>query len=299
MSQGKMMAAASVASLLVGGIVGCGGGDPDTIALLGRQNSSGTYEYFREATLGKKGFFRQGISAQSGSKDVVEQIAGTPSGIGYSGMGYATDEVKVLRVSKKKGEAGVAATLENARSGSYPLARNLYIYTLGEPEGAAKHYIAWILSAQGQKIVENEGYVPNPQPGPSAAGTPPKATITVEGSDTLVQVAGKWAEVYFKQFPQVRILVGGGGSGKGIAALIDGTTMLANASREMKASEKEKAETSGKKINEIVIGKDALAVFVHKDNPIDSISLEELKEIYGKDGKITKWSQLTSEQEGK
>ena len=75
-------------------------------------------------------------------------------------MGYATDGVKMLRVSSAKGEPGVEPTLDNTLSKAYPLARSLHMYTLGEPEGAVKAYIEWILSPAGQKILAESGYVP-------------------------------------------------------------------------------------------------------------------------------------------
>jgi len=135
----------------------CASGD---IIRVGRQNNSGTYVYFREAVLGTEREFKLGSIDQSGSKDVVTLVSRTPCAIGYSGMAYVTPEVKQVKVSKKKGEAGVAPTLATAVEGSYPLARPLYLYTRVAPEGALKEFIDWVLSAEGQKIVEDIGYVP-------------------------------------------------------------------------------------------------------------------------------------------
>jgi phosphate transport system substrate-binding protein len=132
----------------------------DTITRVSRQNSSGTYAYFREAVLGKGRDYKLGSIDQSGSKDVVALVSRTPNAIGYSGMGYATPEVKMLAISKKKGEPGVAPTVENAKKGTYPLTRALYIYTAGEPTGPVKDYLDWVRSPQGQKIVLELGYVP-------------------------------------------------------------------------------------------------------------------------------------------
>lgn len=130
------------------------------IIVVSRQNSSGTYAYFREEILGKKRDYRLGTIDLNGSKDVVACVSRTAGAIGYSGMGYATPKVKMLRLSKKKGGAGVEPTLENARAGSYPLTRPLYVYTVGEPTGAAKAYLEWILSPEGQKAVREVGCVP-------------------------------------------------------------------------------------------------------------------------------------------
>jgi phosphate transport system substrate-binding protein len=135
------------------------------IVLFGRQNNSGTYDYFREHVCGKtpegkQREFRSGISEMNGSSEVIENVAKTPRAMGYSGMGYKTDKVNWLKVSKKKGEPGVEPGIDVARNGKYPIARKLYIYTIGEPTGEAKAYIDWILSPAGQKIVEKEGFVP-------------------------------------------------------------------------------------------------------------------------------------------
>ncbi len=134
------------------------------IALFGRQNNSGTYDYFREHICGKKDGkqreFRGGISELNGSAEVVENVAKTPTGLGYSGMGYKTPQVNWLHVSSKKGETGVEPGVDAARSGKYPISRKLYVYTAGEPTGKVKEFIDWILGPEGQKIVEKEGFVP-------------------------------------------------------------------------------------------------------------------------------------------
>lgn len=134
------------------------------IALFGRQNNSGTYDYFREHVCGKKDGkqreFRAGISEMNGSSEVVENVSKTKTGLGYSGMGYKTPSVNWLKISNKKGEPEVEPGIQAARSGKYPISRKLYIYTAGEPTGEIKAYIDWILSPAGQKIVEQEGFVP-------------------------------------------------------------------------------------------------------------------------------------------
>jgi phosphate transport system substrate-binding protein len=133
----------------------------DTIVRVSRQSSSGTYEFFREHALGNKDF-RLGSRDLNGSKEVVELVGSTLTAIGYSGMGYATPAVKMLKVAKAKGEPAISPTVAAVHDKSYPLARSLHLYTLGEPQGAVKAYIDWILSGAGQKIVEDSGYVPVP-----------------------------------------------------------------------------------------------------------------------------------------
>ncbi|MFQ5823206.1 MAG: PstS family phosphate ABC transporter substrate-binding protein [bacterium] len=135
----------------------------DEIIRVSRQSNSGTYFYFRETVLGKQRDFKLGSRDLHGSKDVVELVGTTPCAIGYSGMGYATDEVRMLRISKKQGAPAYKPNMENELSGSYPISRPLHMYSLGEPTGAVKKYLEWVLSDEGQKIVETTGYVPVPK----------------------------------------------------------------------------------------------------------------------------------------
>ena len=131
----------------------------DTIVRVSRQSSSGTYEFFREHALGNRDF-RLGSRDLNGSKEAVELVGSTLTAIGYSGMGYATPAVKMLKVAKAKGEPAISPGVASVHDKSYPLARSLHLYTLGEPQGALKAYIDWVLSDAGQKIVEDSGYVP-------------------------------------------------------------------------------------------------------------------------------------------
>jgi phosphate transport system substrate-binding protein len=140
----------------------CRGGK---IVKVSRQNSSGTYVYFKEHVLGKTRDYAQGIIAQSGSSDVVTLVAKTPCAIGYSGMGYSTDSVKMVPVAMKKGAKAVAPTVDTATDGSYPISRPLFLYTLGQPKGEVKKFIDWCLGEDGQLIVEDTGYVPMPKKG--------------------------------------------------------------------------------------------------------------------------------------
>ena len=132
----------------------------DKIIRISRQSNSGTYFYFREALLGKDRDFELGSLDLHGSKDVVEVIGRTHCAIGYSGMGYATDHVKMLDVATEEDQPYFSPNLDNVIAKTYPIARPLYMYSLGEPTGEAKAYLDWILSPEGQKIVEELGFVP-------------------------------------------------------------------------------------------------------------------------------------------
>jgi phosphate transport system substrate-binding protein len=142
------------------GVKSIPGAKSDEIIRVSRQNNSGTYHYVREVVVGSKNDFKSGSLDMSGSKDVVEQVSKTPGAIGYSGLGYATPAVKILKVSRKKGEPGVLPSIPTVHDKSYPISRPMFMYTPGTPSPAAKKFIDWILSDAGQKIVQNTGYVP-------------------------------------------------------------------------------------------------------------------------------------------
>lgn len=145
------------------GVKAIPGGEGEKIVRASRQNNSGTYHYFREAVLGKKADYKAGSLDMNGSKDVVDLVSKTPNAIGYSGLGYATPSVKILKVSRKKGEPGVMPAIATTLDKTYPIARPMFMYTPGEPSADVKKYLDWILSDVGQMIVEKSGYVPLPK----------------------------------------------------------------------------------------------------------------------------------------
>jgi phosphate transport system substrate-binding protein len=129
------------------------------IVVVSRQNNSGTYAYFRDTVLGK-GDFRLGTRDMHGSKDVVDLVENTPCAIGYSGLAYATDHIKLGCVDTQQGGECVLPTVETASDGSYPIARPLFMYTNGEPVGYVGQYLDWIKSDTGQCIILEKGYAP-------------------------------------------------------------------------------------------------------------------------------------------
>ena len=128
-----------------------------TMVVVSRQNNSGTYAYFRGTVLGK-GDFRLGTRDMHGSKDVVDLVENTPCAIGYSGLAYATDHIKMACVSKNTGGECTSPSVETASDGSYPIARPLFMYTNGEPTGYVGAYLNWIKSDVGQCIILEKGY---------------------------------------------------------------------------------------------------------------------------------------------
>lgn len=128
-----------------------------------------------------------------------------------------------------------------------------------------------------------------PQPGTSGA----EAYIENKGSDTIVNLALAWAEAYQGVRPEVRISVTGGGSGTGLAALVNGTVDIANASRRIKPEEVEAVEANGAPPVEFVIARDAIAVIVNLENPVNELTLDQVSAIYS--GEISNWSQVGGE----
>jgi phosphate transport system substrate-binding protein len=137
-------------------VPGCGS---DEIVRVSRQNSSGTYVYFQEAILGESDL-KLGSRDMAGSSEVVNLVEQTACAIGYSGLAYATEEVKVPCLMTEDGGNCIAPSTASAVDGTYPIARPLFMYTNGQPEGVTKDYIDWILSDEGQCIILNKGYAP-------------------------------------------------------------------------------------------------------------------------------------------
>lgn len=129
------------------------------IVVVSRQNNSGTYAYFREAVLGDADF-KLGTRDMHGSKDVVDLVENTPCAIGYSGLAYTTEHVKLACIAPETGSACTNPSVASALDGSYPIARPLFMYTNGQPTGFVGDYLNWIMSNEGQCIILNKGYAP-------------------------------------------------------------------------------------------------------------------------------------------
>lgn len=148
-----------------GGLGLTGQWEKERLQLYGRNSASGTYGYFKKVAL-CKGDFRANVNEQPGSASVVQSVGSTLSGIGYSGIGYVTSAVRALPLARRNGDALVAPSAENALSGAYPLSRLLYVYVNKPPTGAMRPLVAeflrMILSADGQRLVEKDGYISLP-----------------------------------------------------------------------------------------------------------------------------------------
>ncbi len=144
------------------------GGDDTPIVLLSRETNSGTHVYFLEEVVRKgskenKDIFAKQTLLMPSSVGITSEIRRNPRAIGYDGLGYVTDHEKVVAVAKNAESPYVLPSVQSGADGSYPIARNLYVYTVGLPTGAIADYLAWIQGTEGQKIVAELGFVPLPQ----------------------------------------------------------------------------------------------------------------------------------------
>ncbi len=134
------------------------GGADAPIVLYGRENSSGTYVYFKENVLAN-GDFAATYQALPGTAAVINAVVKDPAGIGYGGVGYAK-EVKTIAISKDAASTPIVPSMDNVLNKTYPLSRELFWYTAGTPSGTTKEIVDWVLGAEGQKIVLEVGYYP-------------------------------------------------------------------------------------------------------------------------------------------
>ncbi len=135
------------------------GGDDLEIVILSRDSSSGTYEYFKEEVVAaedENAEFAQRAKLLPSNQAIVDEVSTSAGAIGYVGLGYLTDDIKVVAVE------GVVASVEAAADGSYPISRYLYMYSNGEPTGVIAAFIDWVVGQAGQQLVVDEGFVPLP-----------------------------------------------------------------------------------------------------------------------------------------
>jgi phosphate transport system substrate-binding protein len=133
------------------------------IIRVSRQSNSGTYQYFREAILGKKRDLKLGSMDLNGSRESIDLVEKTPCAIGYSGMGYLNPRVKAICISKTADQPCISPTVQTAMDKTYPISRELYMYTSGNPSPAVQAYLDWTQSDKAHEITIKAGYVPAPK----------------------------------------------------------------------------------------------------------------------------------------
>jgi phosphate transport system substrate-binding protein len=156
----KQLTTAQLADIYLGRITNwkAVGGPDATIILYGRENSSGTYGYFKEHVLGGRDFSER-VQTLPGTAAVVNAVAKDPNGIGYGGAAYAKG-IRDVAMKKDASSPAVMPTAANVHDGSYPLSRLLYFYMRRKPAGDAAKFVSWVLSPEGQKLASDVGYFP-------------------------------------------------------------------------------------------------------------------------------------------
>lgn len=208
---------------------------------------------------------------------MLTSVAQNPYAIGYVSLGSLNDTVKALKVD------GAEATVENVKNGTYKISRPFNIATKEGLSDVAQDFVTFILSADGQKVIEENGYI-SASTAAAYSGTKPEGKIAISGSSSVTPVMEKLKEAYLAVNTNAKIEINESDSTMGMNNTADGISDIGMASRELKDSELEKGLVSTK------IAIDGLAVIASKENTMDDITAEQVKSIYT--GTATKWSDI-------
>ena len=208
---------------------------------------------------------------------MMTTIAGNPAAIGYISLGSLNDSVKALQID------GTEATVDNIKNGTYKVARPFNIVTKSDVSETAQDFINFIMSDEGQAVVEENGYVSNGSTGAFAGGEV-SGKVTVAGSSSVTPVMEKLAEAYKAINPNVEIEVQMSDSTTGVTSAIEGICDIGMASREIKEEETAQGATGQ------VIAMDGIAIIVNNENPISALESSQVKDIFT--GAVTDWSEL-------
>lgn len=258
----------------------------DTITVISREDGSGTRGAFiellgieqKDADGNKIDRTVDTAEITNSTSVMMTTVAGNTAAIGYISLGSLNETVKALEIG------GVPATAENIKNGSYSLCRPFTIATLGEPENElTKDFIAFVLSEEGQAVVESAGYISQGSTG-AYNGTSPSGTITVGGSSSVAPVMQKLKEAYHAINPNAVVELQQSDSTTGMNSTLDGAYDIGMASRELKDSELQAG------LVPTVMAMDGIAVIVNTQNTLQTATAEQICSIYT--GETTLWSQL-------
>lgn len=211
---------------------------------------------------------------------MLSTVAGDPYAIGYISLGSTDNAVKALRIN------GAAATPQNVKNGSYRIARPFNIVVREDFSDSASDFIGFILSVDGQRVIEENGYIAVADAG-AYTGSPDSGRIVVSGSSSLAFVMEKLKEAYTARNPGVKIELQQSDSSTGIMDAIDGICDIAMVSRELKDSERDKG------LNSIIIAMDGIAVIVNRQNSVEELQSGQVRRIFT--GELKTWSEVTGE----
>ena len=257
----------------------------ETINVQSREDGSGTRGAFielfgieeKDADGNKIDNTTEEANITNSTEVMLTSVAGDEYAIGYVSLGSLNDTVKALKID------GAEATAENIKAGTYKIARPFNIATKGDATGLAADFINYIMSDEGQKVIEDNGYISQ---GSNGAFTSDGSTgkIVVAGSSSVTPVMEKLIEAYKAINADAEIELQESDSTTGMTAAMEGTCDIGMASRELKDSETEGGLTSQ------VIAMDGIAVVVNNSNPMDELSSDNVKDIFT--GAVTTWDEI-------
>lgn len=294
----KVLTLTAASILALSALTGCGGAggskggegfdSANEIGVISREDGSGTRGAFTELfgieeedDSGNKVDLTTDSAVVTNSTSVMmTTVAGDLYSVGYISCGSLDDTVKAVSID------GTQATMENIKSGDYKIVRPFNIATKDDLSESAQDFIDFILSADGQKVIEENGYLG--ETGADAySGSVDSGKIVITGSSSVAPVMEKLKEAYLEKNAGVTIEIQQSDSSTGMADAIDGTCDIGMSSRELKDSETEKGLVS------TTIALDGIAVIVNNDNTVENLTSEQVKNIFTGEAKL--WSDVTEE----
>lgn len=258
----------------------------EEINVISREDGSGTRGAFIEL-FGIEQKNEEGVKIDHTTEDcditnstsvMMTSVAGNDNAIGYISLGSLNETVKAVQID------GAEATVENIKTGAYKVSRPFNIATKAEVSEAAADFIAFILSAEGQAVIEENGYIAVNAEAAAFEGGKASGKIVISGSSSVTPVMEKLKEAYEAINAHVEIELQQTDSTSGMTAALDGVCDIGMASRELKESELEAGLVPQ------VIALDGIAVIVSPDNPVETLTTEQVRGIYM--GEITDWSEV-------
>lgn len=256
------------------------------IAVISREDGSGTRGAFVELfgveqknDAGEKvDYTTVEATVTNNTSVMMTTVANDEYAIGYISLGSLNDTVKAVKID------GVDASVENIKNGTYTVNRPFNLAVQGELSEAAQDFLNYIMSAEGQAVIEEEGYIKIDEAAVSFESNGAEGKVVVAGSSSVTPVMEKLKEAYAAVNTNVTIEINTNDSSTGVSSAIEGTCDIGMASRALKDSE------TSEGVQEITIAKDGIAVIVNNNNPVEDLTTETVKNIYV--GDILAWSEI-------
>ena len=290
----KFISFALIAAMAVTTLVGCGnkgakadGGSSDAaITVMSREDGSGTRGAFielfgieqKDKDGNKVDKTTSSVQITNSTSVMMTTVAENKAAIGYISLGSLNDTVKAVKID------GAEASVDTVKDGSYKIVRPFNIVTKDKLSKQAQDFENYIMSADGQKIIQDNGYIKADEKAPAYKSNGAKGKVVVGGSSSVTPVMEKLKEAYAKANKDVTVEVQQSDSTTGVTNAIEGTCDIGMASRDLADSEAKKG------VKATVIAKDGIAVIVNKDSKVDELTSAQVKDIYT--GKTTKWADI-------